>query len=319
MTGRLVRLLRAHERDAEAVCLRAKVSLEEVTSEHARIPYGVADALVEQCVVELGAAGFACALADVFDENTYDVAGLVLMSSPTLGDGLTRAFAYQRLWGDGERFTFQRDRQGGVVAFRHPGRSAVARALLAELAFVEILNAARLLVDPDARAVSVRFAHAPVAPNDAELVRRLGVEPSYHAKRNELVLDERLLSAPIHVPEGALSYLHETLARRAVASLPDSASLRERVRSLVSDNPHTLAFGIEDVALRLRLPARTLQRKLACEGTSFSDLVDGLRRARVRELDLSHVAEKQIAFLVGFADPSALTRARARWARSRVR
>lgn len=318
MTGRLVRLLRAQNRDAEAVCCRAKISIEEATSEHSRIPYGVADALVEQCVAELGPAGFACSLSDVFDENTYDVAGLVLMSSPTLGDGLTRAFAYQRLWGDGERFSFQRDREGGVVTFRHPGESVIARALLAELAFVETMNAARLLVDADARPVAVRFIHMPVALDDGSLVRRLGIEPSYGAKRNELVLDERLLSAPIRVPDGTLSFLHEALARRAVASLPESASLRERVRSLVSDNPHALAFGVEDVARRLRVPTRTLQRKLACEGTSFSDLIDGVRRTRVRELELSHVAEKEIAFLVGFADPSALTRARARWARSKA-
>jgi AraC-like DNA-binding protein len=62
---------------------------------------------------------------------------------------------------------------------------------------------------------------------------------------------------------------------------------------------------------------RTLQRRLAAEGTSWSHVVDEARRARVRELELRGAAEKEITFLVGYADPSALIRARARWARGR--
>lgn len=311
---RLVRLLEARGRNAMLACRDAGVSIEEITHPDARIPYQLVDALVERVVQELGACGFALALSQVFDEDTYDAAALVLISSPTFGEGLSRAFAYQRLWADGERFTFRRDAVGGVVRFRHPGPSPIASAVLAELAFVETMNAARMLVDVGARAAHVRFAHERLG-DDAELTAALGLAPTYGAKHDELVLDEALVSGAIHAPEGAIAAMHEMLARRALRSVPENASIISRVSALLRDLPEATGVTLEDVAARLRLPSRTLQRRLKLEATSWSDLLDRARRERVRAFELRGVPDKEIAFLVGFADPSALARARARWRR----
>lgn len=311
---RLVRLLEARGCDAALACRDAGVSLEEVTSPDARIPYRLVDALVDRVVQALGAQGFAVALSQVFDEDTYDAAALVLISSPTFGEGLSRAFAYQRLWADGERFTFRRDAVGGVVRFRHPGSSPIARAVLAELAFVETMNAARMLVDVGASARAVRFAHERLG-DDTELTAALGVAPTYCARHDELAMDEALVSAAIRAPEGSIAMMHELLARRALRSVPESASFGARVNALLRDLPEATGISLEDVAARLRLPTRTLQRRLKLEGASWSDLLDRARRERVRALELRGVPDKETAFLVGFSDPSALARARARWRR----
>lgn len=58
---------------------------------------------------------------------------------------------------------------------------------------------------------------------------------------------------------------------------------------------------------------RTLQRKLAEEGTRFDKLIDGLRRDRAASMLRAGATRKETAFLLGFADPSALLRARSRW------
>jgi AraC-like DNA-binding protein len=311
MTARLVRLLELEGRDAAEVCRRAGVSRDEVTSLSARVPYAVVDALVESCVRELGVAEFAVALSAVMDESTYDAAGFVLMSSETFGEGLERAFAYQRLWADGERFTLRRDAGAGVIGFEHPGRSRVARAVLAEVAFVETMNAARVLVRSTAAAESVRFSHE----RASSLGEALGVEPIYGAKRNELVLDASLLAAPIRLPEGVLARMHEVLARRALADLPARASLASQLRAVCKLEPGAFSLDLAGIAARLHMTRRTLQRRLATEGTSWSTVVDEARRACVRELELRAAADKEISFLVGYSDPGALARARARWAR----
>ncbi len=310
---RLVRLLEAHGRDAVAVCRNAQVSIDEVTCPSARVPYRVADALVDACVAELGAHGFAIKVASIFDEHTYDAAALVLMSSATFGEGLERALAYQRLWGDGERFSLRRDADGGVVRFRHPGPSATARSVLSELALIETMNAARSLVAPHAKARAVRFAHPRIGSDDSKLAGIFGVAPTYGARECELVLGEDILGATIRMPTEALIRMHDHLAARALAALPTSASLAARLRALCQVDPSSLSVELDTVAQRLRLPARTLQRRLAAEGTSWSDLLDELRRAQVRRLELRGAAEKEIAFFVGFSDPSALARARRRW------
>ena len=69
-----------------------------------------------------------------------------------------------------------------------------------------------------------------------------------------------------------------------------------------------------DVARALGLSLRTMQRQLAVEGTSFSILVDTVRREQV----LALIAEpkiplSQISQSVGFRYPSTLVRAFRRW------
>jgi AraC-like DNA-binding protein len=317
MTVRLVHLLRQRGRDAAEVCAAAGVEIEEMSSPFARVPYCVSDVFLEACVRELGVEGFSFALSRVSDETTYDVAALVLMSCATFGEGLERALTYQRLWGDGERFTLRRAddvRRGGVLRFRHPGPNAIARAVLAEVALFETLSGARALVDPHARPVAVRFAHEPLG-DPTELAKAFGVEPSFGADNNELALPAAILDAPIRLPDGALARGLDMIAQRAVAALPALSSLSARVRAICDEDPTALALAVADIARRLRMSSRTLQRRLQAEGTSWADIVDGLRRSRARSLALRGASDKEISFLLGFSDPSSLARARRRWRR----
>ncbi|RZI40479.1 AraC family transcriptional regulator [Herbaspirillum sp. HC18] len=70
----------------------------------------------------------------------------------------------------------------------------------------------------------------------------------------------------------------------------------------------------EEVAKRLMMSERTLQRRLAEEGTNFTQLVDDTRRdiayQYLRKGDLSL---KKLSFQLGFSDPSAFCRACRRW------
>jgi AraC-like DNA-binding protein len=68
------------------------------------------------------------------------------------------------------------------------------------------------------------------------------------------------------------------------------------------------------VAAQLHMSARTLERKLAAEGTTFKNLLDDLRR----RLALGYVSDQslalaEIAFLLGFSQPAAFHRAFKRW------
>ena len=62
------------------------------------------------------------------------------------------------------------------------------------------------------------------------------------------------------------------------------------------------------------MPVRTLQRRLAQEGSSYFEVVDRLRCDAVATLTARGLSEKAIALEVGFGDDRALHRARRRWA-----
>ena len=72
--------------------------------------------------------------------------------------------------------------------------------------------------------------------------------------------------------------------------------------------------GVDAVARRLGTSARTLQRRLEVEGTSFARLVDEVRRERAEAfLRANDVSVAEVSWLVGFSEQSAFTRAFRRW------
>lgn len=70
----------------------------------------------------------------------------------------------------------------------------------------------------------------------------------------------------------------------------------------------------EDVAKRLMISERTLQRRLSEEGTNFTRIVDDTRRAMAQQyLSNGNISLKKLSFQLGFSEPSAFHRACKRW------
>ncbi|MFS2007051.1 AraC family transcriptional regulator [Duganella sp. CT11-25] len=70
----------------------------------------------------------------------------------------------------------------------------------------------------------------------------------------------------------------------------------------------------DDIAAQMMMSERTLQRRLAEEGTSFTNLVDDTRRELARQsLSAGELSLKMLSFQLGFSEPSAFYRACKRW------
>jgi len=71
---------------------------------------------------------------------------------------------------------------------------------------------------------------------------------------------------------------------------------------------------MEGVADALSISRQTLYRRLRAEGVRFGEVLDGLRR----RMALSYLEEQKMsvcetAYMVGFSEPSAFSRAFKRW------
>ena len=108
-------------------------------------------------------------------------------------------------------------------------------------------------------------------------------------------------------PSGVTLRGERGLATGHVLELTEALRLGERVGE-VTDQGRNL------VATQFALHPRTLQRRLAAEGTTFADLVDHLRRdmavryLRDTDLGLDHLSRE-----LGYAEQSVLTRSCRRW------
>jgi AraC-like DNA-binding protein len=166
----------------------------------------------------------------------------------------------------------------------------------------------------DYRPARVEFAAA-LPADTAEHERVFGCPLRFAAERNALLIDRRdWHRAPARPANDSLFEVLEQHAALLLAGLPPAspllAELREAVTAELRDGGATLAR----VGKRLGMSGRTLQRRLDEQQLDFRAVVDEvaaeLAKAYLRDQALG-LAE--IAFLLGFADQSAFTRAFKRW------
>ena len=100
------------------------------------------------------------------------------------------------------------------------------------------------------------------------------------------------------------------LAERSETMADFRASVSNKIVDLLGVSNPTLAL----VARELNLGERTVQRRLALEGTSFEDVLAATRRSVAeRLLSDTQLPLTDIAFMLGFSELSAFTRAAKRW------
>jgi AraC-like DNA-binding protein len=281
----------------------------------ARVPHStvvrVWDALADRC----DDAGFGLTAATLLGAPQLDLLDHVLQRSPSmraLGASFVR---YQRLFHDANDVQF-RDDPGGVVA-SHQLRGDLPRSRH----FVEFILAmwvARLRSVLGADRVALQracFRHAAEA-DPARYHALFGPHLEFEASMDALVLPRNLLDEPVASgdPTAAKAFeghLDHELGKLSSASSPDA--VRAQIVRLMRAGSEE-AFDLGAIARRLAVSRRTLQRRLLEEGTTFRDLIDAARRdVALAELARGTSTVTDLAFLLGFSEHTAFSRAFRRW------
>ncbi|MCG7535571.1 AraC family transcriptional regulator [Pseudoalteromonas sp. OOF1S-7] len=109
------------------------------------------------------------------------------------------------------------------------------------------------------------------------------------------------------------SFFENDLARR-LAELDASASMTQKVKALLMELLPSGQVSAEQVAAKLAISKRTLQRKLDGESANFQSLLSALRSELARQyLRRSSMSLQEIAFLLGFSDANTFIRAFSQW------
>jgi AraC-like DNA-binding protein len=104
------------------------------------------------------------------------------------------------------------------------------------------------------------------------------------------------------------------LLDRYTPAPPRTATVARRVAEALRRDLHAAAPTLARIASELALSARTLNRQLAAEGTTYQRVLDDLRRDEALRLARDEQRPlKAIAAAVGFADPRCFRRAFKRW------
>lgn len=119
---------------------------------------------------------------------------------------------------------------------------------------------------------------------------------------------------PFLTADAAMWEAFEPDLRRRLADLQGSATFAERTRAVLLEALPSGQVTVQAVARRLAVSPRTLQRRLQQEGASFTGVVREVREELARHyLTGTQVSSTEIAYLLGFDEPSSFFRAFHQW------
>jgi AraC-like DNA-binding protein len=247
-------------------------------------------------------------LSQNFDPRTVGLLHYVLASSGTLNEAIQRAARYSSIVNEGIRLT-QREGKWISLAFEYVGISRHLDRHQIEFWMAGLMRISRQLTNRHLTADSVTFVHQ--RSPTAELRSFYGCELKFGADADEIrfplsVRNVPIVSADPYLNKLLVKYCEEALAHRGTGRNPFGIRVENAMAVLL---PHGKA-QISEVAHKLGMSQRTLARRLASEGLTFTDVLNALRS----DLAKRHLADdglsiSKIAWLLGYSDGSAFSTA----------
>lgn len=318
VTGQVVRAIRrsAVEREwkLDAWLQDAGIPAEAGTNPRERVARSAFARLWRRIERESGDAAIAFEVGSSTPFGTYDVIDSLIQTAETVHgalDALTRAY---RLIHDPTVVTLERDATRGIWRYEVTNDLDGYSRYAVDLVFSTVVGHLRAAAEVDLSPVQINLLsdrRASRARYEAFFRGPVGLG-CQHA---ELQFSAETLDRPLPRANPMVHRVLQGHVALLLGALPSFDRLDHRAREAVR---MSLASGrapqLDEVAAQLAMSARTLQRRLKAERTSFGAIADDARReSALRLLGDAHRSISEVAFQLGFSDVSAFHRAFRRW------
>jgi AraC-like DNA-binding protein len=264
-------------------------------------------ALLESLARASGDLSFGLRFGVWSSQRAGGVVSAIAANAPTVGEALERLVRFHAIVADALAPMLVRGRGHAAVRLGSPAGPQVAEAAIAVL-----VGAVRRACggSPD---IDVRFRHQGAPGGDHE--RLLGARVRFDAAADEVRFPAAALSTPLPLADSRLLAVLERHGASRLASVGDR-TFAGRVRRTTHES--LLRSGacppLAEAARALACRPRTVQARLAAEGTCYREVVDEVRRTLAEQHLLDRdLTLAEVAFVVGFADQAAFTNAFRRW------
>jgi AraC-like DNA-binding protein len=301
--------------DGRDACHAAGIDPDAIADPDARLGFAQVVRLYEAGSRLSRDAAFGLHVGECSHPAMFDVVGYITMNSPTVGAALQSLERYQRVWTDGSTLHLEVTGRQARIEYSYniaaPGPEGRRHDCEATLSIVT--RGLRAIAQEDWCPEAVAFEHG--APADmAEHVRVFRAPIRFGQRANALVLDAAMLDRRIPQADPALRAVLDRHADALLAVVPPAGRLSDRVRHVLGRALRGGVPGLAAVARELGMSARTLQRRLSDEGTSHQILIEEMRRElSIRYLQQPDMSISDVAYLLGFAEPSTFHRAFRKW------
>jgi AraC-like DNA-binding protein len=291
----------------EALLAAAGLRDQDLAHPDARVSCELYGTILGRAQQERFTPNLGLALARVTPLGAWPLLDYLVLTADTVGAGVHQLTRYLRLTGSPVTLRLRDDGD--------PIRIEIASAVspLAAEFQVAIMHfhfhkelAERFVAD------GISFQHRPDDPNAFE--RTFGCPIACNATWSGTTLSPAVWHLPLPRRDPLLREMLEQHANALLDRLPNRTGVSLEVQRELIARVSGGDTRVSAVARQLKMSARTLQRRLAEEGSSYQQLLDLARKeAASRYLTESTLAIGEVAYLVGFSEPAPFHRAFKRW------
>lgn len=309
----LIEAINAARGDVDQILHAVGLDRSTVSDPHGFLPCGDFARLLQEAARRTGDDCFGLHFGEQFQPKNIGPLIYVLLNSPTMAVAFDNAVRYLKVHNEGARVTFTYDATTAYLRQSLLGVAAEEVRQQSEYSMVVALNTLRLMAGSRWCPREVQFAHqAPV--HTAEHVRVFGAPLSFGCDANTLVIERAFIDRQVPAADERLYPILRRYLDRVIKEIPREDRTLASIRQVIGDSMREGDPKLEDVARKVTMSTRTLQRRLKEQGVDFKGLVDDTRR----RCSLNYLADSvhtpaEIAYLLGYSEVSAFNRAFKRW------
>lgn len=254
---------------------------------------------------------FGLKAAELWHPSNLGPLGYAMLASNTLRTSLERLNRYHRFLSD-EDFMKLDDTEEGLrltLVLSH-GNGDIPEQKDATLAVT--LSMCRMNYVEDLAPVSVTLKH-PKPSCSAKFFEYFRSPVLFEAPTYSLTLPPEAVDKILPGSNPQLAELNDQIMIEYLAEL-DHDHIAQKVKAVIIDQLPSGKVTDESVSRILHMSSRKLQRQLQSAGTTFYALLSEIRQDLAQKyLREQHTSITEVAFLLGFSESSAFSRAFKRW------
>ena len=254
--------------------------------------------------------GFWVQLTDAMSPEWFSPPVFASLCSPDLATAAERLARFKPLIGP-LTLDVKDGAEGLELSYDWKDRTMVPPVYMHALEAMFVVKLARLGTRRQVQPVAVIVPELPRDPQPFEVY--LGVRMR-KGPDLRVVFSRADARRPFVTANRSMWSIFEPELSKRLADLEGDATFAERTRAVLIEGLPSGQFAVDVVARRLAVSPRTLQRRLRSEGTSFKTVVSDTREGLARHyLRRTQLTSSEIAYLLGFEEPTSFFRAFQRW------
>lgn len=304
-------LLKDRGLDPEPIFRESGITPSQAKAANARLPVAECQAIWDRADALIDEPGWAIHYGDYWHPSMFGPLGYVWLTSPTLGAAYERFARFIDLFLERGVVSVITTGDRVVVNFNYR-HEPFRRAYVADAMLSLLLRLSQAIYGTRLRPLGLSLAHDSI-DEAARYEHYFECPVTFGASCDCLSFARTAMETELPGANPHLAAISEQETIRYLSQL-DAARPEDRIRRhIIEQMPNGRVTG-ESVASAMHMSRRTLYRQLDSAGVTFNQLLQEVRMEMAQAyLAVDTYSVSQIAFMLGFSEQAAFSRAYRRW------